>query len=103
MEESKLKKILKILIIILVIVIVIYVYISEQEKGNIISNPKLSKQELLDLKIEELEEENYRLDEQLNDLSGQLEELQRNYEDAKDLIELLQEQLRDYGIEPYEL
>lgn len=103
MEKEYLKKTLKILVCILIIGIIIYFYILEDQKSNIIVNPRLSKQEQLELEIEELKEENYKLEDELSDVSSQLEELQRDYAYAEDLIDILQDQLEEYGIEPYEL
>lgn len=103
MKKEYFKKILKILVCILIVGIIIYFYILENQKSNIIINPKLSKQEQLELKIEELKEENYKLEDELSDVSSQLEELQRDYAYAEDLIDILQDQLEEYGIEPYEL
>ena len=53
--------------------------------------------------IEDLKEKNNRYQEKISDLEAELEELKRNYEYDEELIELLQEQLESYGIEPYEL
>lgn len=103
MKKEYFKKILKILVCILIVGIIIYFYILENQKSNIIINPKLSKQEQLELKIEELKEENYKLEDELSDVSSQLEELQRDYAYAEDLIDILQDQLEEYEIEPYEL
>lgn len=103
MKKEYLKKILKILVCILIFGIIIYFYILENQKSNFIINPKLSKQEQLELKIEELKEENYKLEDELSDVSSQLEDLQRDYAYAEDLIDILQDQLEEYGIEPYEL
>ena len=38
-----------------------------------------------------------------DDLSDRLDSLQHEYDYAEELIELLQDQLRSYGIRPYEL
>lgn len=103
MKKEYLKKTLKILVCILIFGIIIYFYILENQKSNFIINPKLSKQEQLELKIEELKEENYKLEDELSDISSQLEDLQRDYAYAEDLIDILQDQLEEYGIEPYEL
>lgn len=97
------KNVWKIIIFILIVVLLIYGYIYEENKSNVISNPKYSKQEELELKIEELEEEIFILEEERDDLSGQLEYLQEEYEYDEELIKLLQDQLRSYGIQPYEL
>lgn len=97
------KYILKILIVVFIILIITYFYISEQRQPNIISPSKLTKQEQLELKVEELKEENDRLKDELCHTSSQLDELESDYSDAEDLIKILQEQLEDYGIEPYTL
>lgn len=93
----------KIIIFVLVICLIVFGYFLEENKNNIITNPKLSKQEELEIEIEELKEENFELQETKEDLSGQLEELQRDYNNAEDLIDILRDQLESYGIEPYEL
>lgn len=103
MGKNKFKKILKTLIVILILFIIIYTYNFENKKTHIVSNPKFSKKEQLEFKIEELEENNYKLKDELHDVNSQLEDLQRKYEYAEDLISILQDQLREYGIEPYEL
>jgi len=93
----------KIITFILVVCLIIFGYFLEENKSNVTTNPRLSKQEELELEIEELKEENFELQETKEDLSGQLEELQRDYNNAEDLIDILRDQLETYGIEPYEL
>jgi len=93
----------KIITFILVVSLIIFGYFLEENKSNVTTNPRLSKQEELELEIEELKEENFELQETKEDLSGQLEELQRDYNNAEDLIDILRDQLETYGIEPYEL
>lgn len=93
----------KIITFILVVCLIVFGYFLEENKSNVTTNPRLSKQEELELEIEELKEENFELQETKEDLSGQLEELQRNYNNAEDLIDILRDQLESYGIEPYEL
>lgn len=103
MKEDKLKKILKVFLIILVVVIIIYLYVKEDNNDDPILATRLTKQEQLELKVEELKEDNYKLEEDLSHANSRLEELEREYEYAKDLIDVLKEQLEEYGIEPYEL
>ena len=55
------------------------------------------------MKIEELEEKIFKLEEEKDDLSSQLEYLQEEYEYDEELISILKDQLKSYGIEPYEL
>lgn len=93
----------KIITFILVVCLLVFGYFLEENKSNVTTNPRLSKQEELELEIEELKEENFELQETKEDLSGQLEELQRDYNNAEDLIDILRDQLESYGIEPYEL
>ena len=88
----------KIIIFVLVICLIVFGYFLEENKNNIITNPKLSKQEELEIEIEELKEENFELQETKEDLSGQLEEFQRDYNNAEDLIDILRDQLESYGI-----
>lgn len=93
----------KIIIFIVIVGLLVYGYIYEGNKSNIIENPKYSKQELLEMEIEELKEEISNLEEERDDLSDRLDSLQHEYDYAEELIELLQDQLESYGIEPYEL
>lgn len=97
------QKIIKIIILILIIAFLVYGYILEKNKSNFTSNPTYSKQEQLEMKIEELEDKIFNLEEEKDDLSSQLEYLQEEYEYNEELINILKDQLKSYGIEPYEL
>ena len=97
------QKIIKIIIVIVIIALLVYGYFLEKNKNNVISNPTYSKQEQLEMKIEELEEKFFKLEEEKDDLSSQLEYLQEEYEYDEELISILKDQLKSYGIEPYEL
>lgn len=97
------KNVWKIIIFIVIVVLLIYGYIFEQNKSNVTENPKYSKQELLEIEIEELKKEIYLLEEERDNLSSDLNYLQHEYDHAEELIKLLQNQLESYGIEPYEL
>lgn len=63
----------------------------------------ISKIEKLELQIDELKETNSEFEDEISRLNSQLENLQDKYEYDEELIQLLQEQLESYGIEPYEL
>ena len=94
------------LIIIILIIVFGLIYEKSQEDNNYdkpISYNSLTESEKKDSKLETLEEENARLQENLSHTQAQLEELQNEYEDAKSLIEILQTQLKKHGIEPDEL
>lgn len=90
------------LIIIVSVILLGYIY----EKNNLTentSNPMPYSSLTESEQIEILKEENNRLKESLSDVNSELEDLQKEYQDATSLIYLLQEQLEDNGIEPYEL
>lgn len=103
MLETNFKKVIKIFIWIVIVIIIVLAYSQEEKKSNVISEYDFTKQELLEMEIEELKSENYDLEEKCSSLSGQLEELQSLYKDSEELIDMLREQLESYGIEPYEL
>ena len=50
-----------------------------------------------------IEENIFKFEEEKDDLSSQLEYLQEEYEYDEELISILKDQLKSYGIEPYEL
>ncbi len=94
--------------LIIIILVVIFGLIYEKSiVDNYYDKPipynSLTESEKKDSKLETLEEENTRLQEDLSHTQAQLEELQNEYEDAKSLIKILQEQLEKHGIEPEEL
>jgi len=94
------------LIIIILAIIFGLMYEKSKEDNNYdkpIPYNSLTESEKKDSKLETLEEENTRLQENLSHTQAQLEELQNEYEDAKSLIEILQRQLEKHGIEPDEL
>lgn len=64
---------------------------------------KISKIETLETEVEQLKEENSNMEEEKNDLQSQLDDLQNEYENSKELNDILREQLESYGIEPNEL
>lgn len=99
MNNEKLKCVLKILIIVLIVALIIYVYISRKKETNVIPYSDWTDKE----KVEELEIENEKYQDEICHLESQLEELQKEYEEKEDLITLLREQLESYNIEPYEL
>ena len=70
---------------------------------NSLYNTNLSETKSLESEIEELKEENSKVKEEKDDLQSQLDELQNEYENSKELNDLLLEQLESYGIEPYDL
>jgi len=91
-------------LIIIIIIVLISLYIYEKntlpEKYNTpVPYSKLSDSE----KLEILEEENQKLQEDLNDVNSKLDKLTSEYNEATDLINLLRDQLEENGIEPYEL
>lgn len=93
----------KILVFIVIIALLIYGYVYEQNKSNVVENPKYSKQELLEFEIEELKEKNSELEEEVSALNHQLDDLKNEYEYDEELIYLLKDQLKTLGVEPYEL
>ena len=98
--NKKIKNIFKLLIFVFIAFLIIYTYIiPEKHEAGPIPYSELSYKE----KNEILEEEQEKYIEKIGELEAQLEELQKEYEEAKDLIWLLQEQLISYGIEPDEL
>lgn len=100
MEKNK---ILKYLGILLVIIVVICIYIKEDNVQNPIPASKLTKQEQLELQIDNLKEENNHLTEELSEANSEIDDLKLKYKYTTDLIDLLRDQLKYYGIEPYEL
>ena len=66
-------------------------------------NSKISKIEPLESELEELKEENSKIKEEKDELQSQLDDFQNEYENSKELNDLLTEQLESYGIEPYDL
>lgn len=66
-------------------------------------NSKISEMETLNIEFEELEEENSKFEEENDNLQFQLDDLQKEYENSQELNDLLIEQLKSYGIEPYDL
>lgn len=99
--NEKLKNILKVLVFIFIVVFIIYIYLQEDEEVGpiLVSYSELSNKE----KVELLEEEQEKYIEKINELENKLQELQKKYEEAEDLIYILREQLISYGIEPNEL
>lgn len=97
------KKLWKIIIFIIIICLLMYGYYLESKKPNSSPIHSYSKEEQLEIEIEELKEENFKLTEERNDLNSQLDEIKKENEYNKDLIDILRDQLESYGIEPYEL
>ena len=54
---------------------------------------KISKIETLETEVEQLKEENSNMEEEKNDLQSQLDDLQNEYENSKELNDILREQL----------
>lgn len=97
------KKIWKMIIFIIIICLLMYGYYLESKKPDSSPIHSHSKEEQLEIEIEELKEENFKLTEERNDLNSQLDEIKKENEYNKDLIDILRDQLESYGIEPYEL
>lgn len=94
------------LIIIILVIIIGLIYEKNTENNNYgepIPYSSLTESEKKDSKIETLEEENTRLQEDLDHTKSLLEELKKDYEYDEELIEILREQLENHGIEPAEL
>jgi FtsZ-binding cell division protein ZapB len=91
------KSIGKIIVFVIIVLLIIYIYNFEEK------NPRYSKSELLEMEIEELKEDNTKLEDERNSLNSELDNLRHDYEYSQELIQLLREQIESYGIEPYEL
>lgn len=95
--SNALSKILPIIIICLVIYIIFKP--SDYSNYSVVTDYKPTPEE----RVEELEEEVEELEDELSSISSKNEELESELEDSKALIDMLQDQLWDNGIEPYEL
>jgi len=103
MNKEKLKEKIKAVCIVIGIIIAIYLLWGKEEKTGTIPRYELTEEEQLKSDIEELKEKNNRYQEEISELETELEEIKINYKYDEELIELLQDQLESYGIEPYEL
>lgn len=95
----------KVVIGILIIVLLGFIYYKESQldKPGPVPYSQLSEKEKLELEIDNLKTENSKLQDEIHSLNSQMEELQDNYEYDEELINLLQTQLKEHGIEPLDL
>ena len=99
MNNDSFKSIIKTIAIILAIGVGIYILFAYEGNDYV----SMTKTEKLQAENEELKEENNKYEEEISKLNSELEELEDELKDANDLIEILQDQLESYGIEPDEL
>jgi peptidoglycan hydrolase CwlO-like protein len=90
----------KVLIIISIIIIAWICLINKDASNEYVG---VTQQDNLNSQIEDLKFKNKLLEDDLDSANSKLDELQREYDKNEELIELLQDQLLSYGIEPFEL
>lgn len=103
MEEKKWKAILKGVLVVATIIFVVYIYKESGRISNHVPRSEFTYQEELEFKIEELKDEIREYEDEIDELNGRLDNLQSEYNRAEELIGILQDQLKNHGIEPEEL